>query len=149
MLDISGLIPNVDSQYNYAEFSFAKGRKSIKETELVCAEREFLEETHYDNSTYQFIKNYPTIEETFIGTNGVTYTHVYYLVKMRKGVTNSPININNDSGEVQNIGWFSFEECSKLIRPYDTEKKKILKNVYDDIVKMNHIYECCDDYMMN
>ena len=43
----------------------------MKETNIICAEREFYEETGYNKSTYDFIKNYPIIQEEFIGTNNI------------------------------------------------------------------------------
>lgn len=145
-IDIQNLIGNSDkSKFNYSEFSFAKGRRDIKEQAIDCAEREFSEETGYDKSSYDFIKEYPIIEEQFKGTNGIMYKHVYYLVKMKESYLKSPIVIDTNNiiqmSEVKNVGWFSFNECLALIRPYDVEKKKILTKIYNDLLCMNHIYK--------
>jgi len=147
-LDISNLIKSLDSKFQFQEFGFPKGRRNLKEQNIDCAEREFFEETRYDKSTYKFIKNYPTIEEKFTGTNGVEYRHVYYLVKMNDDVSPPNIDVTNkiQAGEVQNIGWFTFDECLHLIRPYDNAKKNILTNVYNDVLNMNNKYECSDFY---
>ena len=147
-LDINNLVKTIESKFLFQEFSFPKGRRNIRERNIDCAEREFFEETQYNKETYQFIKNYPTIEETFTGTNGIVYKHIYYLVKMKDDIKPPCVNTNNKTqlSEVQNIGWFTYDECLHLIRPYDHEKKKILTSVYNDIKSMNGTYESCDFY---
>lgn len=134
--------------FEFQEFGFPKGRRNMKETNIACAEREFLEETGYDKSCYDFIKNYPTIHEEFMGTNGIEYRHIYYLVKMKDDIPPPKIDYKNkiQTGEVQNIGWLSYRECMNVIRPYDTAKKTVVKKVYDDIVSMNHNYVCSNFY---
>jgi 8-oxo-dGTP pyrophosphatase MutT (NUDIX family) len=123
----------------------------MKESNIACAEREFYEETGYNKKNYKFIKNYPTIYEEFTGTNGVNYKHIYYLVKMKDNVLPPKIDKNNiiQTGEVKNIGWFDYEECIALIRPYDIEKKKVITNVYNDILAMNNNYICSEFYYIN
>jgi ADP-ribose pyrophosphatase YjhB (NUDIX family) len=135
-LNIPELIKESKSSFLFQEFGFPKGRRNMKETNIACAEREFFEETGYDKSCYDFIKNYPTIQEEFIGTNGVKYRHIYYLVKMKDQVPPPKIDYKNkiQTGEVQNIGWFNYEECMSIIRPYDTAKKRVIKKVYDDLL---------------
>jgi len=150
-LDIEQLVENSDNLYAFSEWGLAKGRREMKESNIACAEREFFEETGYDKKTYEFIKNYPIIKEEFVGTNGVQYRHIYYLVKMKdnKGYVPVPyVDDNNmiQKGEVQNIGWFTLEECLSLIRPYDQAKKEVLINVHKDILEMNGEYACSNFY---
>lgn len=147
-LDINHLVKNSKTQYSYQEFSFAKGRRNMKETNILCAEREFYEETCYDKSTYDFIKNYPMIQEEFMGTNKVKYRHTYYLVKMKKDVSPPTVDINDkvQTGEVKDIGWFTFNECLSLFRPYDVEKKNVLIKVNEDLIKMNFEFDCSSYY---
>ena len=147
-LNIPELIKNSDSSFDFQEFGFPKGRRNMKETNISCAEREFLEETGYDKNCYDFIKNYPTIHEEFVGTNGVTYRHIYYLVKMKDNVHPPRIDYKNkiQTGEVQNIGWLSYEECMGIIRPYDTAKKTVVKKVFNDLIEMNNNYSCSNFY---
>lgn len=147
-LDIVNLVKNSEYYYPFPEFGFPKGRRSIKETNVECAQREFLEETGYDKDSYKFLTDCPTIKEEFTGTNGIRYRHVYYLVNMKKNVK-PPIVDKNDiiqTGEVKNMGWFTFEECFHLMRPYDKEKKKILTDVYSSIKNMNFIFNLGDSY---
>jgi len=35
------------------------------------------------------------------------------------------------AGEISNIGWFTYEQCMKIIRPYDTAKKELLSRVHE------------------
>ena len=147
-LNIPKLIGDSKSLFRFQEFGFPKGRRNMKETNIVCAEREFGEETGYDKTCYDFIKNYPTIHEEFVGTNGVRYRHIYYLVKIKDNVPPPKIDLRNkiQTGEVQNIGWFTYEECMSVLRPYDTAKKQVIKKVYDDILAMKNNYVCSNFY---
>lgn len=149
-LDIPKLIQEFgnSTDFGYQEFGFPKGRRNMRETNIGCAEREFYEETGYDKSCYDFIKNYPIIHEEFIGTNGIEYRHIYYLVKMKSDIYAPKIDYKNkiQTGEVQNIGWLSYDECMTVIRPYDTAKKLVIQRVYNDIVAMNNNYVCSNFY---
>jgi 8-oxo-dGTP pyrophosphatase MutT (NUDIX family) len=150
-LDIQTLVKNSNTYFEFQEFGFPKGRRNMRESNIACAEREFFEETGYDKSSYDFIKNYPIICEEFVGTNGVKYRHIYYLVKMKDDVLPPRIDNTNviQTGEVQNIGWFSFDECMALIRPYDKAKKNMINRVYNDLQKMNHNFICSSFYYNN
>ena len=147
-LDIPRLIQKSHTKFKFQEFGFPKGRRNMKETNIACAEREFYEETGYDKTCYDFIKNYPTIHEEFVGTNGVRYRHIYYLVKIKDHVPPPKIDYKNkiQTGEVQNIGWFTYEESMSILRPYDTAKKQVIKKVYDDLLAMKDNYICCNFY---
>lgn len=148
MLNIKNLVNQSESSFEFQEFGFPKGRRNMKENNISCAEREFFEETGYDSKSYDFIKNYPSIREEFVGTNGVHYRHIYYLVKMRPDIHPPYVDTKNkiQTGEVQNIGWFTFNECISLLRPYDVAKKQMLENVYYDLLKMNNNFVCSNFY---
>jgi 8-oxo-dGTP pyrophosphatase MutT (NUDIX family) len=147
-LDIKELVNNSTVTYKNTEFGFPKGRRNMRETNIACAEREFREESGYDRSCYEFITNYPIIQEEFLGTNNVQYRHIYFLVKMKDNVHPPTINPNDivQIGEVRNIGWFTLEESLQLIRPYDKDKKRVIEEVHSDIVKMNSKYNCSSYY---
>lgn len=149
-LPIKTLVNSYKSVFSFQEFGFPKGRRNMKESNIGCAEREFQEETGYDKSSYEFIKNYPLIQEEFIGTNGIRYRHIYYLVKMKSDVSPPKIDSQNkiQTGEVQNIGWMTYEQCITLIRPYDIAKIEMLGKVYSDIVSMNGKYETSSIYII-
>lgn len=147
-LDVKRLVSDSETFFNFQEFSFPKGRRNMKENHISCAEREFYEETGYTKMHYDFIKNYPTITEEFVGTNGIRYRHIYYLVKMKDNIPAPKLDRDNivQMGEVQNVGWFTYEECISLIRPYDIAKKKCIRKVYNDIIDMNEIFICSNFY---
>lgn len=135
-IDIKKYITMYPGQYTFTEFSFAKGRKNVKEQELGCAKREFSEETRFNEDDYILMDNEALVEE-FIGTDNVHYKHVYYLAQMANNCY--PIFDSTDkiqSSEVGNIGWFTYSECIELIRPYDSAKKDIVVRVGDIIDKM-------------
>jgi len=147
-LDIQELVSDKESSYTHTEFGFAKGRRNMRESNIACAEREFFEETGYTKEHYEFIKYYPTIQEEFIGTNGIRYRHIYYLVKMKNNAPPPKVDTGNilQTGEVQNLGWFTFEEASAIIRPYDTAKRRVIEKVHKDILNMNGQYVCSNFY---
>ena len=67
---------------------------------------------------------------------------------MKNGIAPPKIDYKNkiQTGEVQNIGWLSYDECMQVIRPYDIAKKSVIKKVNDDIVAMNNNYICSNFY---
>ena len=150
-LNIPDLIKRSDSSFGFQEFGFPKGRRNMKVTNIACAEREFFEETGYDKSCYDFIKNYSTIHEEFTGTNNVRYRHIYYLVKIKDDVPPPRVDYKNkiQTGEVQNIGWLEYDECMAVIRPYDIAKKNVIKKVYNDLLEMKDDYICSRFYYSN
>lgn len=148
-LELHTLVNSSSGHYEFQELGFAKGRRNMREQNIACAEREFHEETGYKKKDYEFVKNYPMIQEEFMGTNGIRYRHIYYLVKMRDNIHPPTIDQNNivQTGEVQNIGWLTYEECIKVIRPYDHAKKEAITQVYEDILSMNNKYICSNYYI--
>jgi 8-oxo-dGTP pyrophosphatase MutT (NUDIX family) len=150
-LDVRRLVENSKTHFKHTEFSFPKGRRGLKENNIACAEREFFEETGYTKEHYEFIKNYPTVHEEFVGTNGVRYRHIYYLVKMKDNIPPPRVDYTNilQVGEVQNLGWLTYDECMRFIRPYDSAKKKCLRKVYYDILEMNENFICSNFYYNN
>lgn len=147
-INIPLLMSQTSSSWTFQEFGFPKGRRNMNEQNITCAEREFCEETGYSKGDYMFLHNYPTIQEEFTGTNGVKYRHVYYVVKMKKNTMPPKVDKNNklQLGEVQNIGWFTFDQCMNIVRPYDTEKKNVLKRVNNDLLLMENKFECSTTY---
>ncbi|KAJ3085261.1 hypothetical protein HK102_000167, partial [Quaeritorhiza haematococci] len=114
------------------EYGFPKGRKNMQESNLKCAIREFCEETGYSRTDFRIIPC-GSYEESFVGTNGIAYKHVYYLAEVFDHVDTPQIDPTKvqQVGEIRDVGWFTFKECLALIRDYDTAKKGLLKRIHD------------------
>lgn len=131
-------IENVVPNWDYAEWGFPKGRRNLKEDDKECAIREFMEETNINPDQFIILDNLEPIEESFIGTNGINYRHIYYI-----GIAASDIAPQIDStnkiqtSEIGDIRYFSYEEAIKLIRPYHTERQRLITLTY--IYFMNKI----------
>jgi 8-oxo-dGTP pyrophosphatase MutT (NUDIX family) len=137
-LNLNFYINNVVPVWSYAEWGFPKGRRNLKEENRECAIREFMEETDFKNDDFMILDNIQPIEETFIGTNGINYKHVYYIGMATTDKTPS-INPNNKTqlSEIGNIEYMTYEEIIKIIRPYHVERQKIVTQIY--IYFMNKI----------
>lgn len=147
-------ILNIKPKWTKAEWGFPKGRREKRtEENLTCACREFEEETGYTKDEYIVLNKIEPIEEIMTGTNGVTYKHVYYLAL---DLVNSPISkshINHvnhelkyDKYEIGDIMWFTYDDAISHIRPYHSEKKKILTKVYLFIINFLMHDNICIDY---
>jgi 8-oxo-dGTP pyrophosphatase MutT (NUDIX family) len=113
------------------EWGFPKGRREYKEFDLNCALRELQEETGIDVNLLHQIKNIFPFEENFMGSNYKTYKHKYYLMFMN--YTDSINETVFQKSEVSSISWKTIDECLNIIRPYNFEKKDLIKNV-DDVL---------------
>jgi len=129
---------NVKPKWTKSEWGFPKGRREKRtEENLACACREFEEETGYTKNEYLVLNKIEPIEEIMTGTNGVIYKHVYYLALdlVNCSASNSHINRDNhelkyDKYEIGDIMWFTYDDAMTHIRPYHSEKKKILTRIY-------------------
>ena len=124
--DIKSLIEMTEDKWSEPEWGFAKGRRNYQERDLNCALREFEEETGCSKTSLKLIQNVSPIEELFTGSNYKSYKHKYYIAHMPKD--DNPI-INFQKTEVSKVQWLSFEECLKIMRPYNLERIDILKRV--------------------
>lgn len=124
---------SIKPKYSGQEWGFPKGRRDeYSEDNITCARREFQEETGYTTSDYTILNRIEPLEEIMEGTNGVPYKHVYYL-----GINQSqldPSDLERDSHEIGNVGWFNYQEAMELIRPYHINKKVILTQAFMFII---------------
>lgn len=122
------ILVSIKSTYNTCEWGFPKGRCDFYENKYDCALREFSEETTLDINDLLVFNNLEIIDEEFIGTNGVNYKHDYY-ISSYKG--SEDINCDcDDNIEIQDVKMFTWEEAVDIIRPYQTEKIKIINKIY-------------------
>ena len=130
-LDIEQLLLRTGCNWTEQEYGFPKGRKNMYESNIDCAKREFREETGYGSHQYRMLSDLPW-EETFVGTNGVAYKHIYYVAEVYQGAgqPKTPIEEIRQEGEISNMGWFTYSQCLQTIRPYDSAKKELLTLVH-------------------
>ena len=127
---LSSLMGSTLTTHSEPEWGFPKGRRNPGEDDLVCAMREFYEETGLTKHSYTLIKNMEPLEESFFGTNRVHYSHKYYLAICDNDQDVS-MNMGNlhMSREIGDIVWFSLDEALTRIRTENVEKREILLRV--------------------
>ena len=115
---------------------FPKGRRQEPEPELVCALREFEEETRISSSNIKPVDIDP-FEETYFGLDNQLYKTVYFLghlpysdyVKSMSMAKKQYIKTRNRvslSEEVSTIKWEKYEDASEKL---DNPKKYILRSI--------------------
>jgi len=125
-INLTDIVNNSITKWTETEWEFPKGRRNFKEKDLDCALREFEEETGISTSKIKLIENVLPFEETFIGTNHKSYKHKYFLAYMSE--TEEYLN-NFQVTEVSKLEWKTVDECLESIRPYNLEKKELIKNI--------------------
>ena len=126
-INIYDILSILKINYTDTEWGIPKGRRNLNENDIDVAQREFEEETNIDNSQYTILNSINPIRERFVGTNNIKYDHIYYLAIAKDNIIPT-INYNNINQiiEIKNINFFTKEHAIKLIRKYETEKKKII-----------------------
>ena len=71
------------------------------------------------------LKNIIPFDEIFTGSNFKSYKNRYFLGY----VNNTQYTQNFQKCEVSKMKWVDLEECIKIIRPYNIEKKEIIKRI--------------------
>jgi len=127
---VQKIIENQIPVYVEPEWGFPKGRRAKCESDQVCAEREFNEETNIPRSAYTIV-NGLQLQETFYGTNGIRYRHKYFVA-----VLTNPIIIDihqrftlMQRREISAIGWKTLSDCMALTRPQYTERLQLLNEL--------------------
>ena len=120
-----------NNRYRTPEWEFPKGKKKDdNESDIETAKREFKEETNLNDGDFIVYDNIKPIVENYTGTDGYFYSYFYYIALIKPSV-----NITtNKTFETDKIGFYSYDTAFSNIRPYNTERKQILKCVFDDIV---------------
>lgn len=125
--NLSGLLTKSTTNWNDCEWGFPKGRRNLHEKDLSCALREFEEETGYARKHITIVENLTPFEEIYIGSNNKCYKHKYFLAFMDY---NNTLNTSDfQISEVSNLQWKTYSESIECMRPYNVEKKVVLKNV--------------------
>ena len=130
IFNLKSLIANILTTRTESEWGFPKGRRVPKESDLICAIREFCEETDIDKKDINVLKNIGQVEEIFTGSNNIVYQHVYYIAELKNDipVVVNPNNIHQ-SAEIGDIQWFNQEEAIKKIEHKNKERINIFIKV--------------------
>ena len=126
-LDVAKLLKDTPAKFKDPEWGFPKGRRMRGESDVDCAVREFFEETNIESSAYKVFPNI-NFSETFVGTNGVNYRHVYFVALLKDS---RQFNLEAkltavQRREVSAVEWKSLKECRNITRPHYTERKKLI-----------------------
>jgi 8-oxo-dGTP pyrophosphatase MutT (NUDIX family) len=129
--NLADLVKQSTTGWKETEWEFPKGRRNNKEKDLVCALREFEEETGISQDLIYVVENVLPFEETFIGTNYKSYKHKYFLayIKEQDDLNSQPF-VHFQPSEVSKMEWKTLDQCLDSIRPYHLEKKQLIQNVY-------------------
>jgi ADP-ribose pyrophosphatase YjhB (NUDIX family) len=135
--DIKYLINNTSCNLGEPEWGFPKGRRNINEENVICAIREFKEETGINPSNIMLLSNCKPFEELFSGSNNVMYKHIYYLATCNKQAEKNQFNPKNkiQSREIKDMKWLSYEDAQKHILDQNMERKELFKRVNNTLIK--------------
>ena len=120
----------IKPEYQTPEWGFPKGRRNIFEKNLDCALRELEEETTLKNDQVNILHNINCVNEEYVGTNNLTYKHLYYLGYVGSDSMSEDYFNDISNYEVGKIKWLSWDEASDIIRTYYQEKIKVVNMVY-------------------
>tara|TARA_B100000424_G_C22935332_1_gene497703 strand:- start:985 stop:1749 length:765 start_codon:yes stop_codon:yes gene_type:complete len=129
-IKLDNLINDSKTTWKEPEWGFPKGRRDFQEKDLECAIREFEEETGYKKEHITIVENVIPYEEMFFGSNYKSYKHKYYLAFMKENID---ILDKFQKSEVSKLEWKTLDESLNCIRPYNSEKKIMLKKIHDTI----------------
>jgi hypothetical protein len=143
------IIKKSKTNWTTPEWGFPKGRRNLKESNLECSKREFMEETGLMQEHFNVFFNFNTLKESFIGTNNVPYKNIYYIGRMTQPVSLSiDMNCVYQASEISQLGFYNLDTCLEKIRPYNKEKIKILLEAYR-FIKIHHLETKPIDYQSN
>ena len=136
-VSIQYLVENSSTKWEESEWGFPKGRRNFMEKDMECGLREFEEETGISRNKIHLFDNILPYEEVFTGSNLKSYKHKYYLAIMDSDYTNMD---NFQKSEVSKMEWKTYEQCIKVIRPYNLEKKHVLEKIHKSLQDYKIIY---------
>jgi 8-oxo-dGTP pyrophosphatase MutT (NUDIX family) len=123
------LIKTTASKYTIPEWGFPKGRRNYMEKDIECGKREFMEETNLKDEEFILLDRIYPLQESFYGTNQIKYKHTYYLATCLTQKTMEIIDNPEQIQEIGDIGWYSYDEIMNLLRPYHSERKKLVEEI--------------------
>ena len=126
LLDISNLLVGIKG-YSEPEWGFPKGRRNNRESDIDCALREFSEETNIPRESFVICRNI-VLTESFNGTNGVPYKHIYFIALLREpdSIDLQQVMTSSQKREISAIEWKTVKECREHTRPHYIQRNGML-----------------------
>lgn len=133
---------NKNSQIEIS-WSFPKGRRNYKESDLMCAIREFEEETGLKRKFFEIKEPKKIYCETYIGDNNIEYQHRYFLAEFHHKIDIEFCEMNSHQMiEIGSLKWLKKDEAIKNINPFYKQRIEIVSQFIHDILenkkKVNH-----------
>jgi len=143
VLNFDYILSHTIPLFEDTEWGFPKGRRNISENDMMCALREFSEETGISYKTIRLCNDIKPIEEVFSGSNKIRYKHVYYISRYLSYSTDMSASMPNlynplnkvQSKEIKAVQWFTYQEAQRLIRDHNIERKELLKRLNNVIMR--------------
>lgn len=126
---------------NETEWEFPKGRRKLHEKDILCALREFEEETSISKNLITIDEINRQYEEIFIGKNKLRYRNIFYLASYSLNNIND-VFFNSENidqiKEIKDVKWFDYDViCSKISDK--VEKMELFKRIHLQITKSKNI----------
>lgn len=126
---------SLSSSWMEAEWGFPKGRRTLRESEIDCALREFGEETGIRSANIHIVDDEVPYVEEYTGSNSIRYKQLYFVGACKPDIYASLTHSNRVMRrEVGDIGWFPFEEAYLKIRSTNPEKRALLGRIHYNII---------------
>jgi len=131
---LNNLVHESKNNWEEQEWGFPKGKSKNNESNLMCAKREFNEETNIAEDKYNIL-NIKPVKEIFTGLNGLRYKYIYYIAQMKSNIDLPELNVSNkfQKMEISDIKWMTYHKGVQKIRYYSHEKKNTFKKTHDKI----------------
>jgi len=127
-----------ENNKNFISWSFPKGRRNYKESDLNCAVREFEEETNIERKYFEIKEHKKIYKENYTGDNLVNYEHRYYLAELYH-MNECIIDPNNlhQKIEIGNLSWINIDDAKNYIHSCYYKRIHIIETLKNDIIQMN------------
>jgi 8-oxo-dGTP pyrophosphatase MutT (NUDIX family) len=123
------------------EWEFPKGRRKVNEKDIICALREFEEESGINKNLLIVEDSSKQYEEIFIGSNNLRYRNIFYLASYTKNNIHDEfysVNNNDQIKEVKDVKWFPYSAICEKIQT-KVEKIELFKRIHSQILKTKNI----------
>lgn len=131
---IPSLLETTTSEVKTPSWGFPKGKKNFGgESSILCALREFEEETRISKDTINHVCDTP-FTEFFTGSNGKKYCTIYYLSEIKQIIKPTIINLENRirpttiSDEAGDVWWATYQESCEVL---NEKRQNILGRALD------------------